>query len=387
MTPNRCVADSPKLLLLTKRLDANPTGGRALLCKLNYQALAEIYEERLVLFELPPTKLRNVHAIVNAFRGHIDGLNGAVIAEVLRTIQTEKVSQIFVDGSNLGGLAKIVKQRLPQIKVITFFHNVEARFFLGSLRQTKTLRALAVLAVNYLAEKKSVRYSDKIICLSKRDSRLLQKLYGRAATHISPMALQDKLPTNIETFIEHVAEPYALFVGGGFYANRAGILWFVRHVAPRITIKTCIVGRGLDDLKRELEEFGKVEVVGGVDDLAPWYLNACFVIAPIFDGSGMKTKVAEALMFGKKIIGTPEAFSGYEDIAGRAGWVCATADEFVSAIQKTENTDVKSFDSELRALYEKTYSFSAARSRLARILGEDAVHPDATPEQESMGDL
>ena len=39
--------------------------------------------------------------------------------------------------------------------------------------------------------------------------------------------------------------------------------------------------------------------------------GAALVIAPIFDGSGMKTKVAEALMHGKHVVGTPEAFSGY----------------------------------------------------------------------------
>ena len=41
-------------------------------------------------------------------------------------------------------------------------------------------------------------------------------------------------------------------------------------------------------------------VVGEVESLAQWYHDAYFVVAPIFDGSGMKTKVAEALMYGKE---------------------------------------------------------------------------------------
>jgi polysaccharide biosynthesis protein PslH len=106
-----------------------------------------------------------------------------------------------------------------------------------------------VLIANYLAERKAVRYSDKIICLSDRDSRLLQKLYGRAATHVSPMALQDKLPAGHDLSPNPPDEKFALFVGGVFYANRAGISWFVKHVVPHIQIKTCIVGRGFEDLK------------------------------------------------------------------------------------------------------------------------------------------
>ena len=67
------------------------------------------------------------------------------------------------------------------------------------------------------------------------------------------------------------------------------------------------------------------------------------VIAPIFDGSGMKTKVAEALMYGKRIIGTREAFSGYEDIAEEVGWVCNTKEEFVAALRTVEGESYPAF--------------------------------------------
>jgi glycosyltransferase involved in cell wall biosynthesis len=231
------------------------------------------------------------------------------------------------------------------------------------------LRALAVLVVNYLAERKAVRYSDKLICLSERDSRLLKKIYGRGATHVAPMAMQDNAPAGLAQLSNDSTEKYALFVGGNFYANRAGISWFIKNVAPRVGLKTCIVGRGLDDLKSELGNGGNVEVVGAVDSLAEWYENAHFVIAPIFDGSGMKTKVAEALMFGKKIIGTPEAFSGYDEVVDQAGWVCATADEFVAAFDQAENVISEPYDPGLRSIYEEKYSYQAARSRLAEILG------------------
>jgi polysaccharide biosynthesis protein PslH len=334
------------------------------------------------LLEMPVSRVKGLksigglQSIIGAFRGHIDGLNDAVIRKALQTIQTENISKVFVDGSNLGGFVKIVKRELRNVEVITFFHNVEARFFLGALRQTRALRALGVLIVNYLAERKSVRHSDKIICLGERDSRLLQKLYGRAATHLSPMALHDTLKKKPEFSAsearEKSREKFALFVGGVFYANRAGITWFIDHVVPRIDIRIFIVGRGFEDFRPQLEREGKVMIVGAVDSLSEWYLDAHFVIAPIFDGSGMKTKIAEALMYGKKIVGTPEAFSGYEDIADRVGWVCKSADDFVDAIGHAKDSVIKPFAPDLRAIYEERHSYPAARSRLARILGAGA---------------
>ncbi|MDA3834969.1 MAG: glycosyltransferase family 4 protein [Spirochaetales bacterium] len=356
-------------LLITNTLEKSPSGGRELLCKLNHDALKDIYGERLVVFELPQRRLQGLTSAINAFRGHIDGLNSAVISKALRIVETENIGKIFVDGSNLGGFVRVIKKKFPQVEISTFFHNVEARFFWGSFRQNKTVHALAVAMANYLAERKSVKYSDKIICLSRRDSRLLQRIYGRSATHVSPMALQDKLPQHAVSPIHDAREKFALFVGGTFYANRAGITWFVKHVVPHISIKTCIVGRGFEDFRSELEINGKVKVVGEVESLAKWYLDSYFVIAPIFDGSGMKTKVAEALMFGKKIVGTPEAFSGYEEIVARAGRNCTSADDFVAAINTADGMVKDFFDTELRTIYELRFSIAAARVRLEDILG------------------
>ena len=134
-------------------------------------------------------------------------------------------------------------------------------------------------------------------------------------------------------------------------------------------MKTYIVGRGFEKFKDELEVNKNVVVVGEVDTLAQWYHDAYFVVAPIFDGSGMKTKVAEALMYGKKIIGTPEAFSGYEDIVEQAGRVCHSSDEFVAAIESSDKMVNGSFDTELRKIYEENYSFEAAKLRLESIMG------------------
>lgn len=360
-------------MLVTNQLQDSPSGGRELLCKLNYQALREIFCDRLVLFELPLSRINSIQSIIGAFQGNIDGLNDELINRAIQVIETEKVSKVFVDGSNLGEIVRVLKQRLPSVEVSTFFHNVESRFFLGAFRHAWTFRAMAVLIVNYMAEKKSVRFSDKVICLSERDSYLIQRLYGRAATHISPMALQDKLQADCRLVRNTQHEKYMLFVGGVFYANRVGIDWFIKHVVQHIEIKVYIVGRGFEDLKATLDLPGKVEVVGSVDSLSDWYLDSHFVIAPIFDGSGMKTKVAEALMYGKKVIGTPEAFSGYEVVTQSVGWKCVTADEFVSAIECAQSLPLKSFDPELRALYEDKYSFAAARERLSLILMDESL--------------
>lgn len=364
-------ASAGRLMLITKALNPTPAGGRDMLCKLNRDALQALYADRIVVFELPLCALQSFRARVNAFRGHIDGLNSENIDRAITTIREAQIRQVFVDGSNLGGFVAVLKRQIPDVEVTTFFHNVEARFFWGSWLLLKTLHAFGVLVANTLAERKSVKFSDKIVCLNDRDSRLLRRLYRRGATHIAPMVLEDKLSRVFSQIMRQTPEDFVLFVGGTFYANKAGIEWFVREVSPRIDLPVCIVGRGFESMRTELEVPGKVVVVGAVDSLADWYHRAKFVIAPIFDGSGMKTKVAEALMYGKKIVGTSEAFAGYEDIVNQAGWLCETADDFVASITEAQAEIRQSFDPVLREIYERHYSMEAGRKRLSAILGND----------------
>jgi glycosyltransferase involved in cell wall biosynthesis len=342
-----------------------------MLCKLNRDCLKDIFGDALSVLELDARPVLGVQMVLDAFHGHIDGVSAAVVAQAAEEIERKAISCVFLDGSNLGEIVAYLKKRAPAVKLVTFFHNVESRFFFGSFRTSRTLRSLGVLLANYLAERKAVRHSDITIALSRRDSDLLRRVYGRAATVIAPMALEDKLSPKSDFATEAAVPPtekYILFVGGAFYANKLGIGWFVENVAPRIGVKTVVVGKCLEALRASMETNGNVEVVGAVPSLAEWYFNALFVIAPIFEGSGMKTKVAEAMMFGKKVVGSPEAFSGYEDVAQQAGWICETADDFVDAINRMAHTELPRFDLGVRELFEQIYSYSAARTRLARIL-------------------
>jgi glycosyltransferase involved in cell wall biosynthesis len=355
------------VLLVTSSLEINPKGGRELLCKLNHDCLSDLLNDRLIVYNLSKVGAAP-KSIVGVLRGHIDGLNVESIKSILHQVHSTNVSCVFIDGSNLGAVARALKEQMPNVQIITFFHNVEARFFWGALFGNPSIRALVVFIANLLAEHKAVLFSDKLISLSNRDSNLLKRFYGRSATHISPMVVKDKCPRTFMSAIPLSLDPFALFVGGNFYANRKGISWFVRQVVPRINIPIFIVGRGFEALVLELERPGRVTVVGTVDNLSNWYHQAQFIIAPIFDGSGMKTKVAEALMYGKKIIGTPEAFSGYEGIVAQAGWMCNTADEFVEAITTASAEIDQLFYPRLRKIYERSYSTDAAKLRLGQIL-------------------
>ena len=357
-------APNPDRVLLVTLMDPDaPPGGRELLSRLNARALRAVFGDGLTVHQLKKSDAR----LVDVVRGHLNGLDPQEIARVVARVGEISAGQIFVDGSNLGQVVAPIKQAYPHVRVVTFFHNVEARFFLGATRAKRTALSLALLAANYAAERKAMRHSDTIVCLSARDGDQLRHLYGRGADFISPLALEDARPA-ARPAKAAAEERYLLFVGGAFYANLRGIEWFARTVAPRSPLPIVIVGQGMEILKREFGGAPNIRIVGQTDDLARWYLGAYCVVAPVFEGSGMKTKVAEALMFGKRVIGTAEAFSGYDQGVVSAGWQAGTDAEFITAIGRALKADVPDFDPASRAMYEAFYSFAAATDRIAGIM-------------------
>jgi len=352
----------PAGILLVTLMDPNALpGGREMLSRLNARALRALFGDSLQVHHLKAPDAR----LLNALRGSLNGLDRQEIARIVARVGEVSAAQVFVDGSTLGHVVAPIKRAYPDVRVVTFFHNMEARFFLGAARTKRTALSLGLLAANYAAEREAVRHSDAIVCLSRRDGDGLRRLYGRGADYISALALDDANPL---PGTKAAAERYLLFVGGAFYANLHGIRWFAREVAPRSPLPIMVVGRGMEILRREFGGSANVRIIGEVDDLARWYHDACCVVAPIFDGSGMKTKVAEALMFGKRVIGTAEAFSGYGRDVISAGWQAETAPEFLAAIEDAVKADLPEFDPASRAVFEATYSFTAATRRMAEIM-------------------
>lgn len=361
---------SSNILFIGKRFLCDPSGGREMLSSLTFRIVKEIFQDQCYTFEIDShSKVYPEPSLMNKiFKSHLDGISPLMINSINEIIDQNNINKVFIDGSNLGFFAKKIKAKFPKIHIFCSFHNVEAKFFFDSLIRKKSLKSAAILLANFLSERKAVLNSDHIIALTKNDSKNLDKIYGKFAHSIVPIALEDKFKSSFLLNANENVERYILFVGGNFFANEYGIKWFTKNVSPYIEYKTFIIGSGFENLKSELEQSKNVSVIGRVDSLSEWYINAEYVIAPIFEGSGMKTKVAEAMMYGKKILATSQALIGYEDAHIEAYYVCNTKRDYVELLSKLYSKIPKKFNENLRQLYLKEYSHEASKTRLERFL-------------------
>ena len=166
-----------------------------------------------------------------------------------------------------------------------------------------------------------------------------------------------------------------LFVGVDYYPNVNGIQWFIDNVSHRICNKytLTIVGRGMEKYKDRWEKNNQhVNVIGTVDDLSHYYVDSDVVIAPIFEGGGMKVKTGEALSYGKMFIGTGESLVGYLDnadkIINKYIFLCNTSKEFEEAISYLINREFYKYNEELCKWLDDEYSFENNFAKIKNII-------------------
>lgn len=359
---------SRSILYIGKNYQNKNLGGREMLANLNYQILSYLFQNNFFEFDLKD--LHSSHNKPKLFRkiffGEIDGINAYALQKIFLQINEKNISYIFIDGSNLGALAKFIKKKFKHIHVITFFHNVETKFFFDSFLKNKSLRSVGILIANFFSERKATKFSDSIICLTSVDAFMLKKFFSRENNNIMPLCIEDNF-SPIEGSIKNDLNQYVLFVGGYFYANEQGIRWFIENVSPYIYADTYVVGRGFEKMKTTFIDYKNVKIIGEVEDLSYWYINSDCVVAPIFSGSGMKTKVAEALMYGKKVFATNQALTGYDLGSNSAFTECNNASDFIKAINNHGKLPKKKFYKESRQIFLENYSSESAISRLSNI--------------------
>lgn len=312
--------------------------------------------------------------IFSAIKGYPPYLSNRVQKKVYDVIETNHINIVYIYNSISGNLVKNIKKRYPNITVITFFHDIEVILMKEQMKNTNLLRKLS-LRLMMENEKKTVQYADKTIVLNKRDANQYYQCYGKFPDIIIPIIVP--IVEDIDIKFEHIPGETLklLFVGVDYGPNVKGIRWFIDNVLALLTCncELSIVGRGMEKYKEEFEKKKNVIVYGTVESLSSYYKDADVVIAPIFEGGGMKVKTAEALSYGKIVVGTEESLTGYidtlpENLVGNGIYCCKTAIAFSSVIN--ELVGQRFFKSQIEIInwMIREYSYETNLKRFRTIL-------------------
>jgi len=305
---------------------------------------------------------RRISEILKCFMG---GLTKQHLENIIAKISTGEYTDIFIDSSQLGYIAKAVRMRFPNLRIYTFFQNMEYDFISSSIWEGKDYLHSFKIPIAKYNERCACKYSDKIIVFNSRDASRVKEVYHREVDMQIPIWLTDDYTDTPPIIPTERSVKEALFIGSYFFGNTQGLKWFFKKILPQVKIHLTIVGSGMDAFSKDIEYSDKISIYSNVPDLKPYYEKADFVVLPITTGGGMKVKTAEALKYGKFVIGTKESLEGY-DVNSEIATICNTEVEFIDAINNYQR--LIKFNSPSRQLFKQKYSYDAVISSYEKIL-------------------
>ncbi len=330
------------------------------------EATIRVIDKKNVMYD--SVNFRNVFTIIkNVFTLKILLFRNDVFKQIDYLVSSDPIKIIFIDNSLIGYVNKYISKTYPYVKVITYSHNVEYIFSYHRVKIEPNLRNIYYLFSSYYWERISLSKSTVKIGISEIDNIKIHRLYRNNYDFIIPVTLEDILESRkykVHPNTGHITT--LLFVGSNFYANIYGIKWFVRNALPRLNVNLWIAGSGISFLEKEFKSIPKITLFPDVPNLNDLYEKCDVIIAPIFHGSGMKVKVAEAMTYGKPIVGTSISFYGFKNCPGL--FKCESSDEFVKCLNDLILNDKnKEYYNQIIQCYQNNYSYKSALDHFNKV--------------------
>lgn len=350
-----------RILYISRSIRDEQNGANQVMRR-NRKALKEIAtDENFIELTLPSITIKGVLKSILSDSSY--GIPKQIEDTVVKRAVEFNPDIVFIDSSSYGSLCK--KIHLAGLKTVAFAHNLDTALCRYELKSRSPLIAYPKYWSIKRNERTCTQYSDLLICLTQRDSEAFDKEFGRKADLILPITF----PTHHLNFDNKTNDAKCksyLFVGSDFFPNVEGILWFIKNVAPFVDAKFRLVGsccknKVFDSVKIP----DNVYMVGYAENIESEYLQASGVIAPIFKGSGMKTKTIEALSYGKSIFGTNEAFAGITFDYDKIGALCNTADEFIHTLNHYDGNITNNYSIQL---FNNVFSDNCAKNMFIQLL-------------------
>lgn len=290
------------------------------------------------------------------------------------TLDFKKYDIIYIDFTKMDFALRDIRKSNYCGRIIVRAHNVEADFFKVNFMTNKTFMNFLKYIVAKPREQYMVKHSDYILAITEEDKLRIKELYHISDSKIKICPVGVNLPKKNIKFKTKIGRKIKCLITGSlwFGPNAEATKWFVANVYPKVKeiCELTIAGYRPNNELRHLCDKQGVLLVDTPDTMRPLFEKAEMIIAPIFEGGGMKVKIAEAMSYGLPIITTSHGIIGYKLENNSNCFVANEIEEFVLSIKKYYNYTEKERYDFLKKEWEfycKYYSLEAIKNRCADI--------------------
>ena len=254
------------------------------------------------------------------------------LAEVLEMENPDLVQVDFIDN------ADIVNLLSAKVKKVLVHHDLRY----ASVLQACTLQNETVVCSNYLSsyvqtiEAGFLNKFDAVVTFSKDDKNKLSVLVTKPVIEAIPFPANEK---NIPTIAN---EPFTIkkliFIGPHYhYPNYDAIAWYAKEMAETIFKKyklpLVVIGNWTASSRQAFDHIEGITFAGYVDDLQVAMEDA-IMITPLRIGSGIRSKLLDAFVYGVPVISTTVGCEGLGAIANEELLIADNAADFFRAIEQ-----------------------------------------------------
>jgi len=176
------------------------------------------------------------------------------------------------------------------------------------------------------------------------------------------------------------AKARAAFLGGLDYKpNLDALLYYQEKIFPLLKAVSGVtptlehIGNAPAELRKKFSPEA-VSFDGYVTDVVPRLSDAAFFVAPIVSGTGIKTKVLEAMALGLPVLATRHAVAGLKVEHKKHCCVCERPAEFAEGVQYLSNPFVaERMGSNARKYVQANFSIDVLRQRWSEVVHELAA--------------
>lgn len=322
----------------------------------NHLLLQKYFDVDVYLVE----KKSSVRSVLSILKGYFPPTDNSDIQAVRELCKKNEYKLVFFDGSTYGEFIKVIDRFTT--KIVIFYHNCQHDYMEVRFGAKWSLKKAIYTFMNDRSEKMSTNMADVHICLSKRDAKRIKEIYGQEVQFILPLTIMDKYEVRNAV----ISEQACLLFGPVGTANVEAFSWFVKKVSPYLHCKTIVAGKGFEAYSKWSSD--KVSVIGFVESISDLYNSVSCVAIPLFSGGGMKIKTVEAMMFGKSIFGTDEAFVGYDVDYKKIGALCNDENTFIREINSFIDSGGTVFNEYSRNLYNEKYCVNSSEKTFKEIM-------------------
>jgi hypothetical protein len=231
--------------------------------------------------------------------------------KIIKYLNKNKNNIAIIEGASWIGYSyitiKILKFFKPETKLIYHSHNIEYY-----LRRKKN--NLFISFITKILERKVYQLVDVGTAVSKKDKNIIKKLYSLKVFVLNNGINKKRLA--IKKFNKKIPKDFIIFTGSySFLPNKQSIDLIAKNIFPKIikkypNMKLVITGRDFP-----IKKFIDCNFIYHYKNINKHYLNylllkSKFLLAPMFEATGTKLKIIEALMLGAVVLTSKEGVSG-----------------------------------------------------------------------------